>query len=39
MLAARNITKRFSGVTALSGITWNCILVKVNAIIGENGAG
>jgi len=39
MLAARNITKKFSGVTALSGINLELHAGKVNAIIGENGAG
>lgn len=39
MLEARNITKRFSGVTALSGVNLTLYPGKVTAIIGENGAG
>src|SRR5688500_3836874 len=39
MLEARNISKRFSGVTALSCINLQLFPGKVNAIIGENGAG
>lgn len=36
---ARNITKTFSGITALSNISLALHPGKVNAIIGENGAG
>lgn len=39
MLEARNISKRFSGVTALSAIDMVLYPAKVTAIIGENGAG
>ena len=39
MLVARNITKTFSGVTALDKISMELYPGKVNAIIGENGAG
>jgi len=39
MLVAKNISKRFSGVTALDNITLELHPGKVNAIIGENGAG
>ncbi|MBS1653586.1 MAG: sugar ABC transporter ATP-binding protein [Bacteroidetes bacterium] len=39
MLVAKNITKRFSGVTALSNVSLELHPGKVNAIIGENGAG
>ena len=39
MLEARNISKRFGGVVALSGVTLELHPGKVNAIIGENGAG
>lgn len=39
MLEARNISKKFPGVTALSGINLQLHPGKVNAIIGENGAG
>ena len=39
MLVAKNITKRFSGVTALNNISLELHPGKVNAIIGENGAG
>ena len=39
MLEARNISKRFGGVVALSGVNLELHPGKVNAIIGENGAG
>jgi ribose transport system ATP-binding protein len=39
MLVAKNISKRFGGVIALSGISLELHPGKVNAIIGENGAG
>ena len=39
MLAAKNISKKFSGVTALDNISLELYPGKVNAIIGENGAG
>ena len=39
MLVAKNITKKFSGVTALDNICLELLPGKVNAIIGENGAG
>jgi ribose transport system ATP-binding protein len=39
MLAAKNISKRFSGVVALENINLELYPGKVNAIIGENGAG
>lgn len=39
MLIAKNISKRFEGVIALSGINLELHPGKVNAIIGENGAG
>ena len=39
MLVAKNITKKFSGVTALDNISLELHPGKVNAIIGENGAG
>ena len=39
MLIAKNITKKFSGVTALDNICLELLPGKVNAIIGENGAG
>ena len=39
MLAAENITKRFSGVTALDNVCLELHAGKVNAVIGENGAG
>jgi ribose transport system ATP-binding protein len=39
MLIAQHITKKFSGVTALSNVTIELHPGKVNAIIGENGAG
>src|SRR4029078_3367203 len=39
MLVAKNISKNFSGVRALTNITLALHPGKVNAIIGENGAG
>jgi len=39
MLAAKNISKKFSGVIALANINLELHPGKVNAIIGENGAG
>jgi len=39
MLVAENITKNFSGVTALDKVCLELHAGKVNAIIGENGAG
>jgi ribose transport system ATP-binding protein len=39
MLVAKNISKRFGGVIALSNISLELHPGKVNAIIGENGAG
>ncbi|MBS1600845.1 MAG: sugar ABC transporter ATP-binding protein [Bacteroidetes bacterium] len=39
MLVAENITKKFSGVTALDNVYLELHAGKVNAIIGENGAG
>jgi ribose transport system ATP-binding protein len=39
MLVARNISKKFGGVAALSNISLELHPGKVNAIIGENGAG
>ncbi len=39
VLVAQNITKKFSGVTALDGVTIELQAGKVTAIIGENGAG
>ncbi len=39
MLIAENITKKFSGVTALDNVCMELHPGKVNAIIGENGAG
>lgn len=39
MLIAENISKKFSGVTALDNVCLELHEGKVNAIIGENGAG
>jgi ribose transport system ATP-binding protein len=39
MLIAKNITKKFSGVTVLNNICLELHPGKVNAVIGENGAG
>ena len=38
-LVAENITKKFSGVTALENVCMELHAGKVNAILGENGAG
>ncbi|MCB0841504.1 MAG: ATP-binding cassette domain-containing protein, partial [Bacteroidetes bacterium] len=39
MLSAKNITKKFPGVTALENVNLELSPGKVTAIIGENGAG
>lgn len=39
MLVAKNITKKFSGVTALNNVNLELLAGQVTAIIGENGAG
>ncbi|WP_262920012.1 ATP-binding cassette domain-containing protein [Niabella hibiscisoli] len=39
MLIAKNITKKFVGVTALNNVNLELYPGKVNAIVGENGAG
>lgn len=39
LLEAKNITKRFGGVTALDSVNLNVHTGKVNVIVGENGAG
>jgi len=39
MLSARNISKKFAGVTALDQVSLDLYPGQVNAIIGENGAG
>jgi ribose transport system ATP-binding protein len=39
LLAVKNITKRFPGVTALDDVCLELYPGKVNAIVGENGAG
>ena len=39
LLEIKNITKRFSGVTALSGVDLRVNKGEVHAVIGENGAG
>lgn len=39
MIAVRNITKRFAGITALDDVSLEFHQGKVNALIGENGAG
>ena len=39
VVAAREVTKRFGGITALEGVTVELAAGKVHAIVGENGAG
>lgn len=39
VLEARNITKRFPGVLALSNVNFRLVKGKVHALMGENGAG
>ena len=39
MLVAENISKKFSGVTALDKVSLELHAGKVTALIGENGAG
>ena len=39
LLVAENITKRFSGVTALDTVCLEFLAGNVTAVIGENGAG
>ena len=39
ILAARTVTKRFAGTTALAGVDFTVESGRVHALIGENGAG
>src|SRR3954468_8991195 len=39
LLAARNLTKRFPGVTALSNVSFDLRPGEIHALCGENGAG
>lgn len=39
VLEARNVTKRFPGVLALSNVNFRLVKGKVHALMGENGAG
>ena len=39
LLEAKNITKKFGGITALNNVNLQVHTGKVNAIVGENGAG
>lgn len=38
-LEARNITKAFPGLLALDGVSLDCAVGEVHALVGENGAG
>lgn len=39
VVAARAVTKRYGGITALDGVTVELLAGRVHAIVGENGAG
>ncbi|MFP3915731.1 MAG: ATP-binding cassette domain-containing protein, partial [Actinomycetota bacterium] len=39
VVAAREVTKRYGGITALDGVTTELAPGRVHAIVGENGAG
>ena len=39
ILELENITKTFSGVTALQGVHFNLKKGEIHALMGENGAG
>jgi ABC-type sugar transport system ATPase subunit len=39
LLAFEDVTKRFGGVTALSGVSFRIQAGKIHALVGENGAG
>ncbi len=38
-LAVRGIEKRFPGVRALGGVSFDCLAGEIHALVGENGAG
>ena len=38
-LAVEGISKRFPGVQALNGISFDCRAGEIHALVGENGAG
>ncbi len=39
LLALRNVTKRFGGATALSGVDFELAAGEIHGLVGENGAG